>query len=227
MVKKLDSLQQSLAYQFSNLDLAQLALTHRSANAAHNERLEFLGDSLLGFIVAETLFLLNPHASEGELSRMRSSLVNKNTLAAAARSLGIGNSIQLGAGEASSGGSDRDSILADTVEALIAAIYLDGGIEPCTAFVKRISENKLSIDAAATEQKDAKTRLQEFLQAEGKALPKYEVAEISGAAHEQVFHVNCRLESLGKEASGTGSSKREAEQAAATSILEAIEMTTK
>lgn len=226
MVNKLETLQQSLAYQFSNPELAQLALTHRSANAAHNERLEFLGDSLLGFIVAETLFTLNPQASEGELSRMRSALVNKNALAAAARSLGIGEYLQLGTGEVNSGGSDRDSILADTVEALIAAIYLDGGIEACTTFVKKISESKLAIDAATTEQKDAKTRLQEFLQAQGKELPKYHVMEISGAAHEQVFHISCRLESLGTEAAGSGSSKREAEQAAAKKILDAIETTT-
>ena len=227
MVNKLENLQQSLAYQFSNPELAQLALTHRSANAAHNERLEFLGDSLLGFIVAQTLFTLNPQASEGELSRMRSALVNKNALAAAARNLGIGEYLQLGTGEANSGGRDRDSILADTVEALIAAIYLDGGIDACTTFVNRISESKLAGEAAATEQKDAKTRLQEFLQAQGKNLPKYEVVEISGAAHEQVFHISCRLESLGTEATGSGSSKREAEQQAAKNILDAIEATTR
>jgi ribonuclease-3 len=226
MVNNLENLQQSIAYQFSNPDLAQLALTHRSANAVHNERLEFLGDSLLGFIVAETLFTLNPQATEGELSRMRSALVNKNTLAAAARSLGIGEYLQLGTGEANSGGSDRDSILADTVEALIAAIYLDGGIDACTTFVKKISESKLAIDAATTERKDAKTRLQEFLQAQGKSLPKYEVVKITGAAHEQVFHVNCRLESFGTESEGSGTSKREAQQQAAMKFLDAIEATT-
>jgi ribonuclease-3 len=223
MVNKLDNLQKSLAYQFSNPDLAQLALTHCSANVEHNERLEFLGDSLLGFIVAETLFTLNPQATEGELSRMRSALVNKNALAAAARSLGIGEYLQLGTGEANSGGSDRDSILADTVEALIAAIYLDGGIDACTTFVIKISESKLAIDTATTERKDAKTRLQEFLQAQGKNLPKYEVVEITGAAHEQVFHVSCRLESLGTKSAGSGTSKREAEQQAAMKILDAIE----
>jgi ribonuclease-3 len=200
MVNKLENLQKSLAYQFSNPDLAQLALTHRSANAEHNERLEFLGDALLGFIVAETLFTLNPQATEGELSRMRSALVNKSALAAAARSLGIGEYLQLGTGETNSGGSDRDSILADTVEALIAAIYLDGGIGACTTFVKKISESKLAIDTATTERKDAKTRLQEFLQAQGKNLPKYEA--------------------------GSGTSKREAEQQAAMKILDTIEATT-
>ncbi len=226
MVNKLENLQQSLAYQFSNPELAQLALTHRSANAVHNERLEFIGDALLGFIVAEMLFTLNPQATEGELSRMRSALVNKNALAAAARSLEIGEYLQLGTGEANSGGSDRDSILADTVEALIAAIYLDGGIDACTTFVKKISESTLAIDTATTERKDAKTRLQEFLQAQGKKLPKYEVVEITGAAHEQVFHVSCRLESFGTESAGSGTSKREAQQHAAMQILDEIEATT-
>ena len=226
MVNKLENLQESLAYQFSNPELAQLALTHRSANAVHNERLEFIGDALLGFIVAEMLFTLNPQATEGELSRMRSALVNKNALAAAARSLEIGEYLQLGTGEANSGGSDRDSILADTVEALIAAIYLDGGIDACTTFVKKISESTLAIDTATTERKDAKTRLQEFLQAQGKKLPKYEVVEITGAAHEQVFHVSCRLESFGTESAGSGTSKREAQQHAAMQILDEIEATT-
>ena len=225
MVNKLENLQKSLAYQFSNPDLALLALSHRSANATHNERLEFLGDSLLGSIVAEMLFRLHPQATEGELSRMRSALVNKNALAAAARSLEIGEYLQLGTGEANSGGRDRDSILADTVEALIAAIYLDGGIKACTTFVKKISESKLAIDAAETERKDAKTRLQELLQAQGKSLPNYEVMNISGAGHEQVFNIRCRLESLGEESTGSGTSKREAEQQAAKKILEVIEAT--
>ncbi len=222
MVKKLENLQRSLAYQFSNPDLARLALTHRSANAQHNERLEFLGDSLLGFVVAEALFKLNPQASEGELSIMRAALVNKQALAAVARSLRIGDYLQLGTGEANSGGGDRDSILADAVEALIAAIYLDGGIEACAAFVRRISESKLADDATVTEQKDAKTRLQEFLQAQGKNLPRYEVVDISGAAHEQVFHVSCTLESHRAAAAGSGSSKREAEQQAAMKVLSAL-----
>jgi len=225
MVNKLENLQLSLAYEFSNQELAYLALTHRSANATHNERLEFLGDSLLGFIVAEALFTLNPQATEGELSRMRSALVNKQALAAVARDLGIGDYLRLGSGEANSGGRDRDSILADTVEALIAAIYMDGGMQACTEFVKRISERKLAEETALTEQKDAKTRLQEFLQAQGKKLPQYEVEEITGAAHEQVFHVSCRLSSLNTEARGSGSSKREAEQVAAMKILDAIEAT--
>ena len=225
MVKKLDTLEQTLAYQFSNPELANLALTHRSANAEHNERLEFLGDSLLGFIVADLLFELNPAASEGELSRMRSSLVNKTALAAIARKLELGEFLRLGTGERNSGGKDRDSILADTVEALIAAIYLDGGMAPCKAFVIAINESKLVTKSGVTKQKDAKTRLQEFLQAQGRKLPNYEVVEVAGAAHEQVFHVSCKLESLKIQAQGSGSSKRDAEQAAAEKILDSIEAT--
>ncbi|GJM12441.1 MAG: ribonuclease 3 [Pseudohongiella sp.] len=223
MVKKLENLQQSLAYQFSNPELARLALTHRSANAAHNERLEFLGDSLLGFIVAKMLYARNPEASEGDLSRMRAALVNKNALAAAAREIGLGEHILLGTGEANSGGRDRDSILADAVEALIAAIFMDGGMKPCEAFVRKISERKLAQDTSKTKRKDAKTRLQEFLHARGSSLPSYEVVKTSGVAHAQVFHVGCRVESLGAEALGSGSSKREAEQAAAKKILDEIE----
>lgn len=223
MVKHLKSLQASLAYQFSDPELAQLALTHRSANASHNERLEFLGDSLLGFITAELLFENNPEATEGELSRMRASLVSKPALAAVARKLGLGEFLLLGSGEKNSGGSDRDSILADAVEALIAAIYLDGGMEPCKAFVAEISGSKLAKGVAAAKRKDAKTRLQELVQARGESLPNYEVVEISGAAHEQVFHVSCQLESMRVDAEGSGPSKRLAEQQAAKNVLDSIE----
>lgn len=223
MATNLESLQRTLAYQFSNPDLAQLALTHRSANADHNERLEFLGDSLLGFIIASSLCEQNPDATEGELSRMRSSLVSKPALAAVARRLGVGEHLLLGSGESSSGGRDRDSILADTVEALIAAIYLDGGIEPCKKFVASMHGGEQPTAASAIEQKDAKTRLQEYLQARGDSLPQYEILEITGAAHEQVFHVSCSLNSMGIDARGSGSSKREAEQQAADKILQSIE----
>jgi ribonuclease III len=222
MVNKLDKLQQTLAYQFSNPKLAQLALTHRSATASHNERLEFLGDSLLGFIIAEVLYELHPEATEGELSRMRASMVKKSALAKIARNLQLGDYLQLGSGELNSGGSERDSILADSVEALIAAIFLDGGMQACKSFVKSINASMLSTKAVRGKQKDAKTQLQEFLQAQGAALPDYEVLEIGGVAHDQVFHVSCKLESRGQSAKGSGSSKREAEQQAAQKLLDAI-----
>ncbi len=223
MVKKLENLQQALAYEFSNLDLAQQALTHRSAHKSHNERLEFLGDSLLGFIIAEALFDLHPEASEGELSRMRAGLVNKVSLASIARDLKLGDFLLLGQGELNSGGHKRDSILADSVEALIAAIYLDGGMQACKAFVISTNKNNLSPEETTTKQKDCKTRLQELLQAQGRGLPVYEVVEVSGAAHEQFFHVRCKLDFLRSEAIGTGYSKRAAEQQAAQKILNSIE----
>ncbi len=224
MVKKSENLQQAIAYEFSNLDLAQQALTHRSARRSHNERLEFLGDSLLGFIIAEALFDLHPEASEGELSRMRASLVNKASLAAIARELKLGDFLQLGMGELNSGGQQRDSILADSVEALIAAIYLDGGMQACKAFVLSINKHKLSTEATNSRQKDCKTRLQELLQAQGRSLPVYEVVEVTGAAHEHVFHVRCKLGFLRSEAIGTASSKRAAEQQAAEKILNSIKL---
>lgn len=225
MVKKLDKLQQILAYRFSNLNLAEQALTHRSANKTHNERLEFLGDSLLGFIIAEALYDIHPTASEGELSRMRAGLVNKNSLAAIARELDLGEFLQLGAGELNSGGAQRDSILADTVEALIAALYLDGGLAACKHFVKTINQRNLSTDAKKARQKDSKTRLQELLQAQGKELPEYHVVEVSGAVHEQVFQVSCKLDFLRKPSTGSGSSKRDAEQQAAENMLRFLEQT--
>ncbi len=227
MVKKLDKLQQTLAYQFSDPALARLALTHRSASASHNERLEFLGDSLLGFIIAEMLHATHTDASEGELTIMRASLVSKPALAAVARRLGIGELLQLGSGELNSGGRDRDSILSDAIEALIAAIYLDGGMKPCKTFVVSMHETKLATGVKKAKQKDAKTRLQEYLQARGRVLPEYEVVEISGAAHEQIFHVSCKLVSMGIDAEGSGPSKREAQQQAAQKILESIEATDK
>lgn len=222
MVKNLAKLQQNLSYQFANLDIARQALTHRSASKSHNERLEFLGDSLLGFIIAEALYDLHPQASEGELSRMRASIVNKTSLAAIARELELGECLQLGSGELKSGGRERDSILADAVEALIAAVYLDGGMQACKSFVQRINVNNLSTDDNSTKKKDCKTRLQELLQAQGRQLPQYKVMEVSGAAHEQVFHILCKLDSFPEETRGTGTSKREAEQRAAEKMLEAI-----
>ena len=143
MATALDKLQKHLNYQFSDQELVRTALTHRSANRPNNERLEFLGDSLLGFIVAEILFEIYPDAREGGLSRMRAGLVNKESLAEFARELELGECLRLGLGELNTGGKDRDSILADTVEAIIAAIYLDGGIEACRQFVRRWSEARL------------------------------------------------------------------------------------
>lgn len=222
MTTGLEKLQKHLNYQFSNQELALRALTHRSANRQNNERLEFLGDSLLGFIVAETLFEIYPQAQEGELSRMRSSLVNKEVLAEFARELELGDCLQLGLGELNSGGKHRDSILADAVEAIIAAIYLDGGIEACKHFVRNWSEARLASQVSNQQQKDNKTRLQELMQAAGLPLPRYEVVEVTGVAHQQMFQVSCRVTSLPDAQFGGGRSKRIAEQEAAQKVLDQL-----
>lgn len=222
MANKLDKLQHKLDYQFSNLELAQQALTHRSANKLNNERLEFLGDSVLGFIIAQALYEIHPQASEGELSRMRASMVNKSALAEIAREMELGDFVLLGSGELKSGGKNRDSILADTVEALIAAIYLDGGMDACSMIVRKLSESNLHSHDTDRKQKDCKTRLQELMQAKSRGLPEYEVVEVSGAAHQQVFHVNCKIDILNDVQMGSGDSKRDAEQQAAQKVLEVL-----
>ena len=215
-------LQEALNYQFSDRGLVDLALTHRSANAINNERLEFLGDSLLGYIVADILYKNYPEASEGELSRMRSTLVNKITLADIARELKLGTFVQLGSGESKSGGSDRDSILADAVEALIAAIYLDTGIHDCRKVVSRWLERRLGKSSTTGRLRDAKTQLQELMQASGFGLPKYNVVKIEGEAHQQVFHVECRVDGVTEAHTSSGTSKRNAEQGAAQDMLKQL-----
>ena len=178
----------------------------------NNERLEFLGDSLLGFLAAESLFDSFPDGSEGELTRLRASMVNKSTLAGIASKLGLGEFIQLSPGELKSGGRETESILADTVEAIIAAVYLDGGIGPCKKLV-------MSWSSSAGSQKDAKTLLQETMQAEGLSLPEYRVVEVTGKPPQQSFLVECEVVNLDKPQQGRGNSKRNAEQEAAKKIL--------
>ena len=219
MAIDLDKLQQLLNHKFSDPDLVRLALTHRSANKLNNERLEFLGDSLLGYIVAEILFEIFPQANEGELSRLRAMLVNKTTLAEIAREIDLKNFIQLGSGEKKSGGDNRDSILADAIEALIAAIYLDGGINSCKSLIEDWIADRIATESVVEQQKDAKTKLQEMMQAQGLSLPYYSVLEISGEAHEQNFLVECRVDVMTEPQKGTGSSKRNAEQQAANVML--------
>lgn len=215
----LDKFQQLLNYRFTDPELARQALTHRSSNKLHNERLEFLGDSLLGFIVAELLCDLYPQATEGELSRMRASMVNKESLAQIARALDLGEYVQLGAGELKSGGRQRDSILADAVEAVIAAIYLDGGISPCKQFVQHWSAQKIEAQGSDQKQKDSKTRLQELMQSRALPLPDYSITQVRGEAHDQSFLVECSIDGLASPCSGSGRSKRAAEQDAAQKVL--------
>lgn len=216
------SLYASLGYQFKNEGLLQLALSHRSAGRENNERLEFLGDAILGFIISEQLYSELPAASEGELSRYRASLVKQSTLAELARMLGLGEHLILGAGELKSGGKRRESILADSVEAIISAIYQDGGYPECRRAVLQWYQGKLSELTMGESRKDAKTRLQEYLQAQRKRLPVYEVVDIAGKDHAQIFTVSCRIESLQLTTGGKGNSRREAEQQAAQLALTSL-----
>lgn len=214
------ALYRRLGYSFRQDALAEQALTHRSYGAAHNERLEFLGDSIVNFVIAEALFQRFPHTREGELTRMRATLIREQTLAAIARDLELGDCIRLGSGEMKSGGKRRDSILADTLEALIGAIYLDGGIDACRQRILAWFDLRLQQVIPGELNKDPKTRVQEWLQARGRALPIYELVATHGEEHNQQFEVSCRVPSLPEQPfTGSGMSRRAAEQAAAQSVL--------
>ena len=215
-------LQTTLAYQFKNSQVLKQALTHRSFGADNNERLEFLGDALLDLIVGESLFNQHPGADEGNLSRLRSSIVNKSALAGIGREWNLGEHVLLGAGELKSGGRSRDSILADTVEAVVAAVYLDGGLGACRKLVDAWTLEFVR-NPEARQTKDAKTRLQEKMQASGHGLPDYQVLAIEGEAHAQSFLVECRVEGLERVHRGRGRSKRAAEQQAALETLRSLE----
>lgn len=205
-----------------NSELLEEALTHRSAAARNNERLEYLGDAVLGMIVAEQLYRSRPDVSEGDLSRLRSALVDKDSLAAIGSEWGLERCISVGPGELKSGGSRRRSILADAVEAVIGAVYLHSGFDAAREFVLCLYRERLSNLPDADSLKDPKTRLQEWLQARNLDLPVYEVESISGKAHAQHFRALCCIRSAGVEACGEGSSRRRAEQAAAEKALEAL-----
>ena len=204
-----------LGYAFSNEALLTEALTHRSAASVNNERLEFIGDGILNFVVAARLFEQYPEMQEGDLSRLRASLVNKDSLADIAKVLGLGEYIRLGSGELKSGGRRRDSILADAVEAIFGAVYLDSGFDTCRSLVLRLYADKLQNIPDVQTLKDPKTRLQELLQSRRYSLPVYTVLEVSGKAHKQCFTVECRIEELECVATAEGRSRRKAEQAAA------------
>jgi ribonuclease-3 len=208
-----------LGYSFQSDELVDLALTHRSHSSRNYERLEFLGDSILGFTISSYLFRHYPDLTEGELTRLRASLVRKESLAQLARGLELGKYLRLGSGELKSGGHDRDSILADALEALIGAIYVDGGIEPARQTILDIYQDQLaSIDPRAI-QKDPKTRLQEFVQKRFQSTPEYEVLEVHGEAHAQTFQVRCIVPGFEETFAGKGRSRRAAEQDAARRAL--------
>lgn len=211
-----------LGYRFADPGLLRQALSHRSVGMPHNERLEFLGDGLVGAIVAELLHERFPKASEGQLTRLRAQLVRREALAGLARELSLGDHLRLGPGELKSGGYRRESILADAFEALVAAIYLDGGWETCRGWLRERSAGALdALDVSRTA--DAKTRLQEWLQGRGRGLPVYTVLNASGEAHAQNFEVECRAEGVAQTSRGRAGSRKQAEQIAAEAMLELLE----
>ncbi|AAP96384.1 ribonuclease III [[Haemophilus] ducreyi] len=215
----IERLQKKIGYQFANLDYLLQALTHRSAAAKNNERLEFLGDSILNYAIGQALFERFPQANEGELSRMRATLVREQTLAILARQFDLGEYMKLGAGELKSGGYRRESILSDCVEAIIAAIYLDAGMDKASERIYAWYQTLLDEMKPGDAQKDPKTRLQEFLQGRRLKLPEYEVLDIKGEAHNQIFKVSCKIETFTDIFIGIGTSRRKAEQNAAEQIL--------
>lgn len=211
----IERLQRKLGYTFKNQALLNLALTHRSANHIHNERLEFLGDSILSFVIANQLYQRFPKSDEGDLSRMRATLVREQTLSELAREFGIGDSLKLGPGELKSGGFRRDSILADAVEAIIGAIFHDSNIEETESIIHAWYATRLNEISPGDKQKDPKTRLQEYLQARHLPLPHYLVKQVKGEAHDQQFTISCEVMGIEEKIIGIGSSRRKAEQAAA------------
>lgn len=213
-------LQERLGCTIADPGLLARALTHRSTGPDNNERLEYLGDAVLSFVVAETLFHRFPDASEGELSRYRASLVSGEALAALAAGIGLGEQLRLGDGELKSGGQRRATILADGLEAIFGAIYLDRGLDAARGVAGRLFRQALTALPGASELKDPKTRLQEWLQGRGFALPSYTVLEVSGEPHDQRFRVRCDIGELGVVAEADGSSRRRAEQEAAERILD-------
>lgn len=208
-------------YTFRDGALREQALTHRSANAKHNERLEFLGDALLNQVIAIELYQRFPLADEGEMSRMRAALVKEKTLADIAFELQLGDLLHLGSGELKSGGFRRESILADALEALFGAVFIDGGMAACHQQIVDLFQTRLLALDQSSAQKDPKTLLQEWLQSRRLNLPTYELLATDGDAHAQVFRVGCRLET-GEVTEGVGSSRRRAEQQAAELLLQEI-----
>tara|TARA_B100001093_G_C26602442_1_gene916514 strand:+ start:150 stop:860 length:711 start_codon:yes stop_codon:yes gene_type:complete len=218
----LSKLEDKLQYRFNDQAFLERAITHRSAAAKNNERLEFLGDSILGAIVADHFYLALPSASEGELSRMRSQVVRKESLAKVARQMNLSPHLILGSGEIKAGSRNRDSILADSLEALIGAIYLDGGFIKAHHFVVHWFNENMESAIRRRSTKDAKTALQEWLQGRGKSLPHYQLVKTIGEAHSRKFTVSCVIEPLDREFHATSDSLRKAEQLVAQEMLEAI-----
>ena len=221
---KLDKIQSILDYRFKNSDLLEQALTHRSySQINNNERLEFLGDSVLSLVISENIYQRESGADEGELSRLRSSLVKEEALARVARDIGLGDFIYLGGGELKSGGFRRSSILSDTLEAIIGAIYLDSGFAPAKNTILHLYQDYLLNLPDIDSLKDSKTQLQEYLQSKQLDLPDYTVIQTTGKSHDQIFTVSCNIESLKMHFNGTGSSRKKAEQNSAKKTLDQLQ----
>ncbi len=219
----LDQLAQRIGHAFANPALLQRALTHRSFSADHNERLEFLGDSVLGLAISSLLYSRLEQAPEGDLSRIRANLVKQDSLHRIALKLDLAASLRLGEGELRSGGLKRPSILADAFEAVVGAVYLDAGFAPAQALVHRLFADVDINSSMSAAGKDPKTALQEWLQGRKMALPSYQVADIEGAAHQQTFVVDCLIEALQLRERGSGPSRRAAEQDAASKMLQRLQ----
>jgi len=215
-----EALQRALGYEFRDQGLLESALRHRSLGARHNERLEFLGDSVVGLVVSDALFRAQPDAAEGRLTRLRARLVRKTTLAECARELKLGDALMLGPSAGRSGGSDRDSILADALEAVIAAVYLDSDFSAAGRVIQGILKTRFESALVEDTIKDPKTLLQEKLQSRGLSLPVYAVINIEGEPHDRSFTVSCELSSLGLSTRGVGASRKAAEQRAAAEALD-------
>jgi ribonuclease III len=222
MSDRYGTLYKMLGYRFNDEDLLRKALTHRSVGSPNNERLEFLGDSIVNFIIADLLFKQFKETTEGTLSRVRSILVKGDSLAVMAQEFELGKYVVLSPGEEKSGGGERPSILADTLEAIIAAIYLDSNMKTVHQIVHAWYEDRLSELSPEESHKDPKTRLQEFMQSEKLPLPAYDIDYTEGEAHCTVFHVSCSVQGLDHKTKGRGSSRRRAEQDAAKKYLELL-----
>jgi ribonuclease-3 len=216
-------IREQLGHEPRDPQLFIAALTHRSAPGPNNERLEFLGDAVLNLVIARHLYFAFPEGSEGDLSRLRARVVSSEPLAEVAAQIGLGEALQLGSGELKTGGFRRQSILADALEAVCGAVFLDGGLEAAQLVIEKLFQPRIAALPAPSSLKDAKTRLQEYLQSRGLSLPRYTVDRTEGEAHEQTFHVICDVPEISQRAEGSGSSRRRAEQEAAERILQEIE----
>lgn len=214
-----NKLQKILGYTYTQKNLLTQALTHRSASSKHNERLEFLGDSILSFVIANALYKHFPYVNEGDMSRMRATLVRGNTLAKIAHEFDLGEYLKLGQGELKSGGFRRESILANTVEAIIGSIFLDSNINITEKLILKWYDKRLNKISPGYAQKDPKTRLQEYLQSKHLPLPNYLIIQVYGEAHNQLFTIQCKISGINKHIVGIGTSRRKAEQDAAHRVL--------